>query len=555
MKDVIILVSHKLNKILVEKYLRIKRQISNYGDVFILLNKENNITTKIPENINCQTFTVDMLNDLGYDPICETIIPGSNHFALLWFYLKNPNYRYYWNIEYDVEFSGKWDLLLNNFTHSDADFISTHIKRYYENIDWPWWSSYKGVSLEIPFDKRLSSFNPIFRISNLALRFLDDFLKKGNSGHHEVLIPSVLFYCGFKIMDFGGDGTFTSSNNIEKFYITSDILADGISSGTMRYRPVFDEIKKYQLPNKLFHPLKCDVRNAQLKVLAIVVTYNGEETIKECIDSLLKSELALSIFIIDNASTDNTLSILKQKYPMIIIIENKKNIGFGQANNIGFKYAKENQYDYVFLLNQDAYIEKDTIFNLVKVQNNNPQYDLLSPLHYSRDLSTLDRKFFRYIQNGCPNYIMDLITKKTIKEVYPSHFINAAAWLLTLDCINKIGGFDPIFFHTGEDVDYCNRLIFNKYSICIVPSTKIYHLRSNEGKIPQLNDYYFHKYIYILVDIKNPSLKKSLKSVVRELLSEMIYRTLCGKLLEAKKNGNILCKIWKEKKKLSLKNY
>ena len=76
---------------------------------------------------------------------------------------------------------------------------------------------------------------------------------------------------------------------------------------------------------------------------------------------------------------------------------------------------------------------------------------------------------------------MDLISQKDRQPVYPSAFINAAAWLLTTDCINVVGDFDPIFFHTGEDVDYYNRLRFKQFRSGIVTTAKIVHLRSNKS--------------------------------------------------------------------------
>jgi len=483
MKDIAIIVTHTVNKVLLERYFRLRNAFSAYGDVVILLNKEEDDKPKVlhlPEDVNCITFTVDDLNALQYEPLCETIIPGSNHFALLWFYLSHPAYRYYWNIEYDVEFTGNWNLIFEAFSTVEADFISTHIEWNKDHPYWYWWDTYQGVTLEIPVNQRIRSFNPIYRISPKALAFLDTFLKAGNSGHHEVLIPTALYHSGFKILDFGGKGEFILPEYEEQFYcIPLEKTETVVAGSTMRHLPEFTDIASYHLDNKLFHPVKCDVFFSRLKVMALVVTFNAEQVIKKCLDSLLASTLAVTVYVVDNASTDKTVEIIKRDYPMVIVAENAKNKGFGQGNNIGFKYAEKEEYDYVFLLNQDACVETDTLEQLVRAQNLNPAYNLLSPMHYTGDKDNLNDNFFRHVKNECPDYVMDLMTDKPINMVYPAPFINAAGRLLTIECIKEVSGFDALFFHTEEDVDYYNRGCFHGFHAGVVPQAKIYHSRSN----------------------------------------------------------------------------
>lgn len=547
MKDIAIIVTHKVNKVLLERYFRLRNAFSAYGDVLILLNKEEDDEPQVlhmPEDVNCITFSVDDLNALQYEPLCETIIPGSNHFALLWFYLSLSGYRYYWNIEYDVEFTGNWNLLFETFSTVEADFISTHLQWNKEHPYWYWWDTYQGVTLEIPLDQRIRSFNPIYRISGKALAFLDTFLKAGNSGHHEVLMPTALYHSGFKILDFGSKGEFVLPGYEERFYcISSEKEETAIAGGTMRHLPEFADIASYHLDDKLFHPVKCDVFFSRLKVMALVVTFNGEQLIKECLDSLLASTLAVTVYVVDNASTDRTIEIIKKDYPMVIVAENAENKGFGQGNNDGFRYAKEKGYDYVFLLNQDACVETDTLEQLVRAQNLNPAYGLLSPMHYAGDKENLDSNFFRYVKNGCPDYVMDLMTDKAVKMVYSAPFINAAGWLLTIECIKEVGGFDALFFHTGEDADYYNRVCFHGFHAGVVPQAKIYHFRSNKGKLPHLEDYYFHKYIHLLVHLKNPLVEASFTEVRRNLFLEGLCHLLRGEYADCKEIWRIYRKI------------
>ncbi len=253
-KDVLLLASDFINDELIDKYYRLQNSFK--GDTILLLHKEDEKNSIIPNKINYRIFTIDILNKLQYEPICDTIIPGSNHFSLLWFYLNHPQYKYYWNIESDVEFSGDWRILFDIFLGIEADFISTHVMKYIEDPNWYWWRSLKCQEV-IPLEDRIRSFNPIYRISNNALSFLHSFLQKGNSGHHEVLIPSVLYNSKYKILDFGGSGNFVPAGFEEKFYLSKQSKFN--IDSTMRFKPIFNKDVISQFQNKLIHPLKLNI--------------------------------------------------------------------------------------------------------------------------------------------------------------------------------------------------------------------------------------------------------------------------------------------------------
>ena len=105
-----------------------------------------------------------------------------------------------------------------------------------------------------------------------------------------------------------------------------------------------------------------------MNICYIILHYkNIDETIK-CVTSLEQTASVKSqIIIVDNGSTDGTQDYIKSKYPNVIFVQSGENLGFGKANNLGFKYAIERGYEYVYLLNQDAWVEKNTFISLVEV--------------------------------------------------------------------------------------------------------------------------------------------------------------------------------------------
>ena len=96
----------------------------------------------------------------------------------------------------------------------------------------------------------------------------------------------------------------------------------------------------------------------------MIVSYNFEPWIERCLSSIWDSDYPSDLVVIDNASTDRTVSIIAERYRWIRLVRSRKNLGFGQANNIGMRMALEEDYDYVFLVNQDAWIEANTVGTL-----------------------------------------------------------------------------------------------------------------------------------------------------------------------------------------------
>ncbi len=217
-----------------------------------------------------------------------------------------------------------------------------------------------------------------------------------------------------------------------------------------------------------------------LLIYVIVVTYNGSRWIDKCFGSLLESSIPVKVLAIDNASTDSTPVLIREKFKSVTVIETGANLGFGKANNIGLQIALENNADYAFLLNQDAWIkDNDTIFNLINIHQKNNTFFILSPIHLAGSEDALDGNFSNNLAPSVtPNFISDM-TLNQPKQYYETTFVNAAAWLMSKECIETIGGFDPLFSHYGEDDDYARRINYHAYKIGIVPQTYIIHDRPN----------------------------------------------------------------------------
>ena len=219
------------------------------------------------------------------------------------------------------------------------------------------------------------------------------------------------------------------------------------------------------------------------KIAVVIVTFNGEIWIKKNLISLFKSNYPIDIIIVDNASTDETINII-QEFSAVELIQNKNNLGFGKANNIGIDLALKKGADAIFLLNQDTWIFENTISNLAEVLFENSNLGIVSPLHFSAEESILDENFNTYYNR---------FNKEEDSEslrIVP--FVNAAAWLVSKECLSKTGYFDPIFNHYGEDRNYCERVKYHGFKIGVAKKAAICHdriVKLNSNKIELQSKY------------------------------------------------------------------
>lgn len=209
-----------------------------------------------------------------------------------------------------------------------------------------------------------------------------------------------------------------------------------------------------------------------MKILTIIVTYNGLQWYERCLGSLQTSAVSVDVMVVDNASQDGGADWIEAHYPEVNLIRLEKNLGFGQANNIGMRYAMDNGYDYVFLLNQDAWLHtNDCIERLVNAAENNPEYMILSPLWLygsGERLTTGTEVHMIAMRRTGNDFVSDIYWGKELNEVYETDYICAAAWFLPRNTLEQIGGFDPLFFHRGEDDNYMQRVHYHggKIGLC-----------------------------------------------------------------------------------------
>ena len=210
------------------------------------------------------------------------------------------------------------------------------------------------------------------------------------------------------------------------------------------------------------------------EILTIVVTYNAMKWLDRCLGSLSESEVPTDVIVIDNGSVDGTCEYIAGNYPDVLLTRSEENLGFGKANNVGFRYALEHQYRYVYLMNQDAWVYKDTLSVLTSAMDSDSSIGILSPMQMTASGDRPDMRF----EKKCPAEALEDISGPVASgKVYETKFVMAAHWMISRECLQKVGGFSPAFPHYGEDDNFIHRARLKGYRICVHSGVKAVHDR------------------------------------------------------------------------------
>jgi len=293
------------------------------------------------------------------------------------------------------------------------------------------------------------------------------------------------------------------------------------------------------------------------KIAVVVVTYNAMPWIQECLNSLLQSTLDLSIIVVDNCSADDTVSYINEHYKdKVQLIELKTNVGFGRGNNVGIREALKATSDYVFLLNQDAFVEQNTIEVLVELSKKNPEYGILSPIHANGDGTALEQSFLYYITNGFGStFISDFVLERLKKPIYNVPMVNAAAWLIPRSTIEKVGGFDPMFFLYGEDDNYCQRVVYHQFKIGIASKAFIRHdSQNNNSKAVPIGSEKYYTLFLNRIKVTYGNVNKEAYKEFGKVKQYFFMRSLISLIKFDFKGFKVNLKKWNLLKQLDIKN-
>ena len=247
-------------------------------------------------------------------------------------------------------------------------------------------------------------------------------------------------------------------------------------------------------------------------VFISILNFNGKNNTLECVESLRKidsSDFKLTILVVDNGSIEK-LNMKSQSFgeTKIEVIRNEENLGFSGGHNVGIKYALKNGADYVIILNNDTYVDSNSIKELLNAAEKDNKAGILSPkiyfapgFEYHKDrYSKKDLgKVFWYAGGEIDwrNVVghhrgVDEVDKGQFDKTIEIELATGCCMLVKREVFEKIGMFDEKYFLYYEDADLCMRAKNNGFKIMYVPQSVIWHKNavSAGGSGSKLQDYY-----------------------------------------------------------------
>ncbi len=249
-----------------------------------------------------------------------------------------------------------------------------------------------------------------------------------------------------------------------------------------------------------------------IKISIIIVNYNVKDFLEQALISIKRSlkDIPSEIFVVDNDSSDESVPMLKERFPEVILIENKVNSGFSAANNLAIKKAKG---EFVVLINPDTVVQEDTFVKLLEFFEKNPQASaatckILNPdgtfsVDSRHSIPTPMTAFWKLIgfnrlfpkSKLFARYNLTFLSENDIHKV---EAISGSFMMIRREMVDKVGLLDERFFMYCEDIDYCHRINNAGGEIYYVPTSQIIHYKGESTKKNNIDYVYnFNKSLYL----------------------------------------------------------
>jgi GT2 family glycosyltransferase len=213
-------------------------------------------------------------------------------------------------------------------------------------------------------------------------------------------------------------------------------------------------------------------------VTVVILSWNGKEDTLRCLDSLRAVSPAPRIILVDNGSTDQTSSAVREIYPEVEIIRSEENLGFPAGNNLGIEAALRGGASYICLLNNDTAVDPLFLRELLAAAREHPDAGVLGSriYYYSRPRVVWSQGIsVRALTGRVYTTFYNRPESEVPENIRPARAVSAAALLFRSEVAEKIGLLDENYFLCYEDADYCLRARRAGFRVYTVPASRVRH--------------------------------------------------------------------------------
>lgn len=237
-----------------------------------------------------------------------------------------------------------------------------------------------------------------------------------------------------------------------------------------------------------------------MDVSVIIVNWNTSGLLLQCLNSIYSGDIrvAFEVIVVDNGSSDDSVSLIEKDFPAVLVLKNDRNVGFARANNQGISAGTGR---YFLLLNSDTIVLPGAVDALVRVADQYPELGVVGPKLLNMD-HTLQKSWASF-----PSFLSELIGKNfrirrpvtNSPHAYEVDWIMGACMLVRSSTIEDVGKLDENYFFYSEEIDWCFRIKKKNWKIWYISNAEIYHLgggSANRARFIQLARLYQGKLLY-----------------------------------------------------------
>jgi GT2 family glycosyltransferase len=231
------------------------------------------------------------------------------------------------------------------------------------------------------------------------------------------------------------------------------------------------------------------------KITIIVLNWNNAPDTLECLKSLEHLRYPADIVVVDNRSTDDSVSLIRQRFPGMMLLETRQNLGYAGGNNCGIRYSLDHDAEYVCVLNNDVQVDPDFLAPLVNALEQDEQVGIVTPL-----VAAMDEPDRVWALGQAIDWRTGSVTRVHAGEGVSSWQAHApveediasgTAMLVKREVLERVGLMDEAFYLYYEETDWCLRMRKAGYKILAVPASIVWHAVSRTlGPSSPVIDYY-----------------------------------------------------------------
>jgi hypothetical protein len=232
----------------------------------------------------------------------------------------------------------------------------------------------------------------------------------------------------------------------------------------------------------------CDAEESGVHISVVVVTWNAQRFIMECLTSLHEAAVAspMEIILVDNASIDGTPETVRRNFPGVRLIGSEKNLGFAKGNNVGLAVCHGR---YICLINPDVNIPPECIPNLLQYMESHPDVGMIGPglIGWDGKPGRSTMKFPTLWNLFCRAIALDRIFKRSrlfgsflMNDFHPDEaqdvdVLNGWFWMVRREALAEVGTLDRRLFMYGDDLDWSHRFHQAGWRVVLYPGAQATH--------------------------------------------------------------------------------